>query len=428
MIAKAEMTALLSFLVLCLNPALLAQTQKRLWVLRPPGEIVEYNPSTWTVKTTFKVPPEAARSPQSLALNSSGQILFCPVVEGEAANLPPGSAAGRVWLWDGQKGAYLERGAVQKSTPAAGGSVSAVESLPRCFLSADGHSLYWFANEFRILRNAEGLDRSVTTTFRAWQTDLAGEHRNQIAGFEFSPCECGTGACSETCPEAAFWIPDGGVDDFFLLTRWIPGQIGATYESSSLFRKSQGKWTEYKLTRVLEEVKDAAQGGDAAVYVILDEGCCGWDNASDDQTILVADGKETVIFDERKRFGNPNYDVSFFTSSARLSPDRRSVAMTIASTEQPGAEIRLSDQGKPDPGELARIRKSLAGLPAVEALRTDDPAKRIAVLPRATLAGWLSDSEILVVENGLLVALDVGKGTRRTSRIKVENDSLVFVR
>jgi hypothetical protein len=44
------------------------------------------------------------------------------------------------------------------------------------------------------------------------------------------------------------------------------------------------------------------------------------------------------------------------------------------------------------------------------------------------LAGWLSDKEILVVENGFLVAVGVPGGVRRESGIRVAHESLVFVR
>ncbi len=104
------------------------------------------------------------------------------------------------------------------------------------------------------------------------------------------------------------------------------------------------------------------------------------------------------------------------------------VAITIASTSSPNCDIRLSDDGKPNPAELARIRHSIAGLPAVEVLTAEDPPRRLALLPHATLVGWLSGKEILVIENGILTAFDVGSGARRTSPIKVPGQSFVFLR
>ena len=49
---------------------------KRLWVLRPPGEMAEYDPATFEAKQTVKIPAEALQSPERLRVNRVGQILF----------------------------------------------------------------------------------------------------------------------------------------------------------------------------------------------------------------------------------------------------------------------------------------------------------------------------------------------------------------
>jgi hypothetical protein len=54
--------------------------------------------------------------------------------------------------------------------------------------------------------------------------------------------------------------------------------------------------------------------------------------------------------------------------------------------------------------------------------------RRIAFLPHATLVGWLSDKEILVVEGHLLVAYNVATGARRKSNIRVEDAAHAFLR
>jgi hypothetical protein len=51
---------------------------KRLWVLREPGEMVEYDPTTFAVKARVKVPPQALRSPENISVNQPGQILLVP--------------------------------------------------------------------------------------------------------------------------------------------------------------------------------------------------------------------------------------------------------------------------------------------------------------------------------------------------------------
>jgi hypothetical protein len=58
----------------------------------------------------------------------------------------------------------------------------------------------------------------------------------------------------------------------------------------------------------------------------------------------------------------------------------------------------------------------------------EDSPKRIAYLPHATLVGWISDKEILVVEAHLLVAYNVSTGVRRKSTIRVEDAAHVFLR
>ena len=51
--------------MLLLTVPLLGQG-KRLWVLRAPGEMVEYDLTTFAAKQTVKVPPEAVKSPAML--------------------------------------------------------------------------------------------------------------------------------------------------------------------------------------------------------------------------------------------------------------------------------------------------------------------------------------------------------------------------
>ena len=57
-----------------------------------------------------------------------------------------------------------------------------------------------------------------------------------------------------------------------------------------------------------------------------------------------------------------------------------------------------------------------------------DPSKRTALVPHATLVGWLSEKEILIVENHVLVAYNIASGARRKSDIKVEDPSSAFIR
>ena len=418
---KATMTLLVQFSlwIVCLSPFLPAQTGRRLWVLGETGDVTEYDPATFAPVHSMKVPDEALKNPHTLAISSKGQMLV---------NLDESSADGKAWLWTGRTAMSISRGVMRDTTPAHG-NISELEAVPQCVLSADARRIYWFEDQFTEVKQADGkADVSIKTAFLAWQIDLETGGRVQVANSPLAPCKCGTGSCSETCPKVNYWIPEGGVDDFFVATNWVPGKLGATYQSSYLYRKTGNKWSSHALPEIMERVQDAAQSGAIIVYSILDTACCGWQNESDDQTLLMRNGKTIALFDERARYQNLDYDVSFFTSNARLSPDAASVAMTISSSAQPGTEIRLSEQGQTNARELASIHQAIPDLPAVEVLRLGEPPKRSALIPHATLVGWLSEKEILAIENGALIAIDVATGTQRDSRLKVANESRVFIR
>jgi len=175
-------------------------------------------------------------------------------------------------------------------------------------------------------------------------------------------------------------------------------------------------------------VLDAGTGGDIIVEAIPDAGRCGWLNQSNDQTLVLSHGKKITLFDEQVTYKNSDYDVSFYTSNARLSPDTGYVAMTIVSTAEANKPIQLADQGQANPAESLRIRKELPELPAVEVKTVEDTPRRVAYVPHATLVGWLSDKELLIVEDHVLGVYKVGSGTRRKSGVRVDDATRVFLR
>jgi hypothetical protein len=158
------------------------------------------------------------------------------------------------------------------------------------------------------------------------------------------------------------------------------------------------------------------------------DSCCGWSNQSNDQTLVLANGKFQTIFDETATYKNSDYDVSFFTSNAKLSPDLKSVAMTISATAQANKPIQLAEDGQANPEESLRIRKTLAELPAVAVKMVTDPAKQVAFVPHASLVGWLNEKELLIVQDHLLVVYNVSSGARRKSTVKVDDVGRVFLR
>ena len=430
MIARnsSMLTAVLAFA----SVSLLAQDQpnKKLWVLQEPGAIVEYDAATFAPRQTQKIPPEIFKSPQDLQINQKGQMLFLPGQVRESDGLVHEYTDSKFWFWDGRSGTSMHR-PESRSTASSGTNKLVETAMPRCFLSTDGTHLFWFENRTKTLMPPDlSLDLSVSTTFRAWQTDLSGGQQEEITSDPLPTCKCETGACTESCPEVAYWVPEEGVSDFFLATHWIPGQIQSDYRDSFLYRRSAGKWSASKLPAAVEQLLDSASDGNGVdlIEAVRDAGCCGWENESDDQTLLTRNGRTTVLFDEFKRYQNQDYDVSFFTSTAKLAPNAAFVAFTVVATQNAGTEIRLSDSGKPNPGELARVQKALAELPEVEVVRVGDPPKPVARVARAMLVGWINDEEILLVENDFLIALNVASGIRRVSNIKITKESHAFLR
>ena len=403
---------------------LCAQT-KRLWVLQSTGEIVEYNPATFAKRQTVKLPPEAAKSPAAVEINRTGQILFTPPVSLPLSD-EDATAPHKVWVWNGQAATSIDQG-VQRKSEATGSNQAMTDIVPVPHLSADGTHLYWFANESRKLERQD-IDLSTTITWKAWRTDLKGEGREEVASTKLPECRCPTGSCEESCPSGVVWVPDNGVDNFFLVTQVVSGQTTTLYKSSTAYRAEAGKWNSTTLPEALQRVLDADETGDVIVNAIPDTGCCGWSNQSNDQTFVITNGKKVPVFDERETYRNPDYDVSFFTANAKLSPDSTSVAMTIAATAQSGKPIQLSDQGEASPEESQNIRKALTTLPAVVVKTIEDPEKQLVSLPHATLVDWINDKELLIVEDHLLVAYNVVTKTRHKSAVHVEDALHVFLR
>jgi len=429
---RKPIPTLCAFLLLTVS---LAAQGKRLWVLRAPGEMVEYDPATFGARQTVKVPAEAVTSPQGFSVNHLGQMLFAPPV---SLPLAEGDAAtGRdVWFWNGRAATTLAR-EVARTTSTTGSNLAITESAPVPFLAADGTHLYWFSNQARRLQR-DGVDLSTKTTWLSWQTDLAGAGRQDLASMALPDCPCPTGGCEETCPYGEVWVPDDGLGKFFLLTQFVSARNQPIYKATSLYQEDAGKWTATTLDPPLRRVLDAANAN-TILEAIPDSACCGWENQSDDQTLLHLPGKILTAFDEQSTYKNQDYDVSFYTDNGKLSPDLGAVALTIVATAQPNKPIQLSEQGQANPEESQRIRKALLDLPAVElksveakgsndGSKSKDEPRRIAFLPHATLVGWISDKEILVVEGHLLVAYNVPGGMRRKSTVRVEDAAHVFLR
>ena len=416
--------------LLLLAVPLLGQ-ERRLWVLRAPGEMVEYDPFTFAAKQTVKVPAEVVQAPRSVSVNRLGQILVAPAVSLPLADSDL-DAPHKVWFWNGHAAITFDLG-VKRESATTGSNQAVTELAPEIHLATDGGHLVWFANQERRLVR-EGVDLSVTTTWEAWQTDLNAAGREDLAASKLPDCRCPTGACEESCPYGVVWAPEGGVGRFFLMTQFVAGKDEPAYKASTRYQADGTKWIASPLPDPLRRVLDASPGGDVIIDAIPDTACCGWTNQSNDQTLVLADGKTRTIFDEQATYKNSDYDVSFFTSNARvspnaqLSPDHGLVAMTIMATAQPNQPIQLAEEGQANPEESRQIRKALAELPAVEVKTLEDSPRRVAFLPHATLVGWISEKELLIVEEHLLVVYNLATGARRKSTVRVDDAARVFLR
>jgi hypothetical protein len=419
-------------IVLFLALSVAAQNE-RVWVLRA-GEAAEYDAITFTARQTVKVPAEAASTPQSFSVNHLGQMLFAapaslPLAEGDVATAP------KAWLWDGHTATTLPR-EIARTTSTTGSNLAISESAATPRLSADGTHLYWFSNQAHRLQR-DTVDLSTNTTWLSWQTDLAGAGRQDLASVTLPECPCPTGGCEETCPYGEVWAPDDGVGKFFLLALFVSGKNQPIYKATSLYEENAGKWTATLFDPPLRRVLDAPNAR-TILEAIPDTGCCGWENQSNDQTLLHLGGKVLTVFDEQAAYKNPDYDVSFYTENGKLSPDLDAVAFTFVATAQPNTPIQLAEQAQANPEESQRIRKALLDLPAVEvksldfkgaeAKSNDAAIRRIAFLPHATLVGWISEKEILILEGHLLVAYNVASGVRRRSTIRAADAAHVFLR
>jgi hypothetical protein len=390
---------------------------RAIWVLQSDNKLARYDGTQFKLWQTVILPAEARKNPDAISISRAGDVLFAYPTDGRIA-------LRRFWCSNPRHPELV--GGAWDQRPATGGGYNILSATPELYFSSDAQKLFWF--EHRQQRLTRGADVTRDARFLAWTTDLDGEKPMPVAEFSFAPCQCETGACEETCPQAMAWAPPEGVSDFFFVTRWVPGQIGSRYLETALYQNKDGTWTARKLGHPVQRLLAAADHGNIYVEAVPDDACCGGANDSDDTTSVVRGETATVIFDERRRFSNNNYDVSFETATAALSPDLNRVAYTIATTMQPGEQIRLSSDGKQNPDELKAIQKALAQLPRVEVVAFSGPEQVGVSLANTEMIGWLDQQRLLVLKNGELQAVDVNSGKLSPTGIKAEAAKFVILR
>jgi hypothetical protein len=333
---------------------------------------------------------------------------------------------GHLWLWDGSRARTLPVVPPQEADSAAF-SRPGLAPVRQWFLGDDDNSLFVVEGMTREA-DAATLD-TLETPLRMRETDLSQRPRVDVFERTVRPCRqpMRLVADTEPCPDPEVWAPGGVIRGCAVLTHWeqtrqshdedLPEAAG---HRTRYLRTTQGwRATELDQTWGDEPLLEISADGSRWVKAQTDDGCCGWSNDSSDQTFFGDADTTGIVFDEWSAFGNKDYDVSFFTADARIAPNGRRVALSVHATEAPGADIRLSADGRADSHELDSIRASLANLPMVEIVQPGPRPAEILHLPHSELIGWASDSEVLVVENGHIVAVDVLTQERRRSGILV---------
>lgn len=402
-----------------------------LWVVQPPGELVAFEVSDFSRVGGVRIPAAAFFDPSRLAVNAHGQILA--QVNDE-----------RLWLWDGAHARTLpvapilpERWAPPSTTHRA--------PLRQWLLGDDGRSLFCLASEVAprrmILMGSESAPNPDTTsTFLSLlETDLAQQPRALVFSKRRPSCMRGIHllGAGATCPEPEVWARNGAVKEGCFLTEWIQQQPwdprGEVTPLSAMrrtcFRRDSSGWHGSEISGWLaERLLDASANGRAWVTTGEDDGCCGWSNVSSEPTAFSTPAGAVMLRDEWTSFQNREYDVSLSTSEARISPAGDRVALGSRASSFAGLPgPRLSSGGHADSLELEAFRSMLRQMPLVDVVDVKSPGAPVLRVPRAELVGWTNESELLVLEEHHLVAIDVTSGRRRPTGIELRSIRDAFV-
>lgn len=389
--------------------------RRAIWVLQGKSQLLMYDGDQFKQWRGLPVPPEAHDHPENITI-SRGQVLY------RYAPAPSGGIT-RLWTSDPRQPELV--GGAWEQRPAGNGDVLITAAAPELHFSADGQRLYWF--ETRTVTRAADSDKAREAAFISWTTGLDGRDPQKVTELAFPRCVCETGVCSESCPEAVVWAPQEGVSDYFFMTRFVEGQIQSDVQETDLYRLVNGAWTAQKLDHPVDRFLDAADHGNLFVTVTDDGACCGWSNEGDDTASFTRNGGEVKFYDERQRFHNDNYDVSFYVADAAISPDAARIGYTIAASSLEGGELRVADSGKETPEEKARLLKVLPEMPRVEMVLLSAPGTVAFSVPRAELVGWLDDKRLLAFSEGELLVIDAATGKSTPTGIKAEARKFVFL-
>jgi hypothetical protein len=392
-----------------------------LWVIRG-DEAVPYDPTNFRSDTPVHVPRRAAIYPEELAINRRGQMMLA-------------GDDGTVWLWDG-KGATTVRAASDDPI-----NPPAPDDANRSWLLGDdGVSLFVVetfatrgrpgANKVRVLRT--GLDRRCNLLVLSY-VQLPCQYSQEPVG-RFA------------CPAATLWAPGGVASDFIVLTHWyhnwsdyVPEPDSSTWDSSEppfdwpygschqlvIQKDASGFWTE-DVDRDASTLLDATSWGSVLLQRDGTLEMNGYENDCD-SVRLTSRNTSVTLSNTCGSVSTTNYDVGFTNTRGLLSPDGRRVALTLVGSAAPDAELPLREEGHADTLEFRTLSHALAEMPATEIYEpgiSTAPARRFH---HAELVGWSSDREVLLLERGRIVAVDVVTGRRRESSVQASSAALARV-
>ena len=416
-------------LVLCLGTAIVlglchttpvsALPDVTLWVIQPPGQLVAFDLSDFSRIGGVRIPPVAYNNPGKLSINGHGQFLV--QLDDD-----------HIWVWDGDSADTLPVApdiAPRSDAAIAGG----LTPLRQWLLGDDGKSLFVLQSEARE-KETSGRDTTASRLV-VRQTDLSQRTLREVFSVVSGPCTRYVEPVGGVpCPEPSMWAPGGTVRGYFLLTHCEPepGNEPSDEEPprgschrARLWGGPRG-WQESELEFGDEALPlDATPDGSAWIEVSGESGY--GDNEVSDQAIMVSPDTSIVLFDEWTSLRNQGYEVSIFPVDARIAPGSARVAYTLHATASATDSILVSPDEHPDPSRFAAIRSSLSDLPMVEVVDVRPRPTRVLRLAHAELVGWASDSEVIVVEKGRLVGIDVLTKQQRESGIVVRSPADAFV-
>lgn len=397
-----------------------------LWVISRKNA-TPYRLDSFRAGSPVPIPAGAMTYPEELAINGRGQMLF----DDQGATL---------WLWDGAAAAAVPAALDDPINPPA-----PPDAFRSWLLGDDGASLF-------VVETFAARGRPGTMQVRVLETDLERRCKRLVYSYVRLPCQYSDGISGYfECPPPNLWAPGRVVGEFMLLTHWyhdvtdfVPephsSEQGSDEEDSGeppqdwpfgsshqlvFHRDANGDWDHGATLESSTWVDGAARG---ATLLRLEEPYFDGDTdeVGCDSVLLVTEAGAATLNSSCLPLTSANYLLGRRIPRALLSPDGRHAAFTSAGEPGPNAAPAPREEGHTDSLELARLRRTLAELPATEVFATNAPGKPLLRLLHCELVGWSSDREVVVLEQGKIVAVDIVTGKRRESSIAVS--SAVFTR